>query len=78
MAGGGGNVSLADSEIEDLAQVIITKHMATFAIKYLGLPYETVENLKTIRQSDFTAFNRDLLVLWKNKNPGINQVQVRI
>ena len=74
----GGDLTLTDQDIEDLAQIIVMKHMATIAIKYLELPYETVENLKLIRQGDYAAFNRDLLVLWRNKNPGINQSQVSI
>ena len=69
-------MTLTDSEIEELAQVIITKHMASIALKDLGLPHETVENLKLIRQGDYIALNRDILILWRNKNPGINQVQV--
>ena len=69
---------LRDHEIEDLAQVIVSKHMATIAIKYLEIPYETVENLKLMKQNDYQGFNRDLLILWRNKNPGINQVQVRL
>ena len=56
--------------------VIITKHVESIALKDLGLPHETVENLKLIRQGDYIAFNRDVLVLWRNKTPGINQVQV--
>ena len=40
--------TLTDTQIEDLAQNIVSKHMATIAIKYLELPYETVENLKFI------------------------------
>ena len=68
--------TLADTQIEDLAQIIVSKHMATITIKYLGLTYETVENLKLIRQNDYVAFNRDLLVLWRNMNQGIDQVQV--
>ena len=74
----GGDLTLTDTQIEDLAQIIVSKHMATIAIKYLGLPQETVENLRSIRHNDYAAFNRDLLVLWRNKNPGINQVQVSI
>ena len=70
------DLKLTDSQVEDLAQVIVSKHMATIAIKYLGLPHETVENLKLIRQGDYIAFNRDVLVLWRNKNQGIDQVQV--
>ena len=50
--------------------------MATIAMKDLGIGYETIENLKLIKQNDYIGYNRDLLVLWRNKNPGINQVQV--
>ena len=71
-----GDLKLSDRQVEDLAQIIVSKHMATIAIKYLGLPHETIENLKLIRQGDFAAFNRELIVLWRNKNPGINQIQV--
>ena len=67
---------LSDQEIEGLSEVIVTKHMATIAIKYLGLPQETVENLRSTRHGDSTAFNRDVLVRWRNKNPRINQVKV--
>ena len=70
------DLKLTDSQVEDLAQVIVSKHMATIAIKYLGLFHETVENLKLIRQGDYIAFNRDVLILWRNKNQGIDQVQV--
>ena len=69
-------LKLTDRQVEDLSQIIVSEHMATIAIKYLGLPQETVENLKSIRQSDYVAFNRDPLILWRNKNFGINQVQV--
>ena len=74
----GGDLTLTDTQIEDLAQIIVSKHMATIAIKYLGIPQETVENLRRDRQGDSIAFNRDVLVLWRNKNPGVNQVQVSI
>ena len=67
---------LTDNQIEELAQVIVSKDMATIAITYLGLLGETVENLRSIRQGDNMGFNRDVLTLWRNKNPGINQVQV--
>ena len=50
--------------------------MASIAIKDLEIPHETVENLKLFRQGDYVAFNRDLLSLWRNKNPGIDQAQV--
>ena len=71
-----GDLKLLDSQVEDLAQIIVYRHMVTVAIKYLGIPHETIENLKLIRQGDYIGLNRDLLVLWRNKNPGINQAQV--
>ena len=66
----------SDRQVEDLAEIVVSKHMATIAIKYFELPQETVENLRSIRQGDYIGFNRDVLVLWRNKNQGINQVQV--
>ena len=45
----GGDVTLKDSEIERLARIIIAKHMATIAMKDLGIGYETIENLKIIK-----------------------------
>ena len=74
----GGDLTLTNTHIEDLAQIIVSKHMATIAIKYLGIHQETVENLRLDTQGDSIAFNRDVLVLWRNKNPGINQSQVSI
>ena len=70
------DLKVTDRQIEDLAQVVVSKHMETIAIKYLGLTQVTVDNLRRDRQGDSTAFNRDLLVLWRNKNPGINQSKV--
>ena len=67
---------LSDGQIEDLSKAIVWKHLASIAITYLDLPSETVENIRSIRERDYQGFNRDLLVLWRNKNPEINQVQV--
>ena len=69
-------LTLTDRQIADLSQIIIARHMATIAIQYLGLSQETVENIRFMRQGDYLGFNRDLLVLWRNKNHGVNQVQV--
>ena len=57
----GGDLTFKDHDIEDLAQVIVSKHMATIAIKYLGLSYETVENLKLIRQGDVRRLQQRLV-----------------
>ena len=47
----GGDLILKDQDIEDLAQINASKHMATIAIKYLGLPQVTVQNLNMIHHS---------------------------
>ena len=70
------DLKLTDRRIEDLAQIIASKHMSTIAIQYLGLPQERVDNLRRDLEGDSIAFNRDVLVLWRNKCPGSNQVQV--
>ena len=31
-----GDVKLSDAQVEDLAEIIVSKHMVTIAIKYLG------------------------------------------
>ena len=69
-------VKLSDCEIEGLARDIESRKLESIAIANLGITVKTVNNLKVIRQNDYVAFNRDLLVLWRNKNPGTNQVQV--
>ena len=52
---------LADSQIEELAQVIVSKYMATIAITYLGLLSEMVENLRSIRQGRLHGLQQDVL-----------------
>ena len=68
--------NLTDHQIENLAQIIVSKHMATVAIKYLDLSPETIENITSARRGDYISINRDVLTLWRNKNPGINQIRV--
>ena len=72
----GGDLSLTDSDIEGLSREMKARKMESIAIADLGIGIETVNNLKVIRQGDYVAFNRDLLVLWRNMNQGIDQAQV--
>ena len=67
---------ISDIEIEDLSEVIAIKHMVTIAIKYMGIPQVTVENLRITKQGESMGYNRDVFALWRNKNQGINQAQV--
>ena len=61
--------------IEELSEIITDKNMATIAIKYLGIEYETVENLRSKNRGDITGFNRDILVKWRNKTQGTAQLR---
>ena len=53
-------------------------NMETIAIKYMKIPFETVENLKYNDRGNAVALNRSLLNRWKCMNPGDNQVQVSL
>ena len=70
----GGDLTLTAGDIEGLSEIITDKNMATIAIKYLGIEYETVENLRSKNRGDVTGFNRDVLYKWKNKTQGTTQV----
>ena len=71
-----GYFTVTDDQIEELSRAIPSRNMAPIAFGYLGMTIETVDNLRHIHQNDYIAFNRDVLTLWRNKNYGINQVQV--
>ena len=73
----GGDLTLTSGDIEGLSEIITDKNMATIAIKYLGIEYETVENLRSKNRGDTVGFNRDVLVKWRNKTQGTAQVSLR-
>ena len=61
---------------QGLSTILVSKHLASIAITYLNIPQETVENISLIRQGDYLGSHRDVLIMWRNKNRGENQVQV--
>ena len=73
----GGDVTLTSGDIQGLSEIITDKNMATIAIKYLGIEYETVENLRSQNRGDITGFKRDVLVMWRNKTRGTAQVSFK-
>ena len=76
MASRDGTMSLTDNLIERLSQVIDTTKMETIASVYLGIPSVTMKNERFDNQGNATAFNRDILIAWRNKNYQGNQVKV--
>ena len=50
--------------------------MESVALKYFSIDVEKVLSLKTANRDNPDAFKRELLRIWANKNPGINQVKV--
>ena len=67
--------NLTDRKIAEVAEVIASKHMGTIALKYFGIIQESVDDLRLL-SNDLKDFNRRVLTYWRNKNYGINHVQV--
>ena len=72
----GSDCRLSNHAIEELSEKISGKDMISIAIKYFGVDYDTIDNLKTKHREDITWISRDLLVSWRRSNPGDNPVQV--
>ena len=51
MATGGRN-SLSNRAIEELSEKIAVKEMVSIAIKYFGVDYDEIDNLKTKHRED--------------------------
>ena len=71
------DLKLSESQIEALARDMEARKMKSIAISDLGIGIETVNNLQVIRQGNYVAFTRDLLVLWREQKsrgqPGSGQ-----
>ena len=74
----GGDYRLSNRAIEELSEKISVKDMISVAIKYFGVDYDTIDNLKTKHREDITWISRDLLVSWRRSQPSDNQVQVSL
>ena len=74
----GGDCSLSNRAIEELSEKISVKDMISIGIKYFGVDYDTIENLKTKHREDITWISRHLLVSWRRSQPSDNQVQVSL
>ena len=72
----GGERRITDSMIACLAEAISAKNLESIAMKYMGIEWETLENLKRQYRDDIQGFSRDIIRKWCYMNPGPDQVKV--
>ena len=66
---------LTPRQIVLLARVVSADNMAAIAEGYMGIDDPTIKNKKYENKDDAEAFNREIIKIWANNNPG-NQTQV--
>ena len=69
-------VSVTNKDIARLAEAISAKNMELIAIKYMGIEWATLENLKRENKEDAQAFSRDIIRKWCYMNSGPDEVKV--
>ena len=72
---GDGIERLSNNQIVRLSYAIAAGDMEAIAQGYMNIDHETVKNLRDDNRGA-QAFNRAVIHLWMNKNPGPNQAQV--
>ena len=66
---------LTQNQIVRLASSISMNNMAAIAEGYMDISDEVVKNKKSENKDDAEAFNREIIKIWRNKNPD-NQIKV--
>ena len=66
---------LTNKQIVSLAASISAINMAAIAEGYMNICDVTIKNKKSENQNDAEAFNREIIKIWRNKNPD-NQIKV--
>ena len=72
----GGDASETNKDIVRLAEAISAKNVESIALRYMGIEWETLENLKTENKDDAKGFSRDVIRVWCNMNSGPDQIKV--
>ena len=72
----GGDASVTNKDIVRLAEAISAKNVESIALGYMGIEWETLENLKTENKDDAKGFSRDVIRRWCNMNSGPDQIKV--
>ena len=72
----GGVRCISNKMIVRLAESISARNLELIAMKYLGIEWETLENLKRQHREDVQAFSRDVIRKWCYMNSGPDQIEV--
>ena len=72
----GGERSISNNMIVRLAEAISAKNLELIAMKYMGIEWATLENLKRQHRDDIEAFSRDVIRKWCYTNSGPDQKEV--
>ena len=67
---------VTNEDIVRLAEAISAKNMEAIAMKYMGIDWETLENLRRENKEDAQAFSRGVIRKWCYMNSGPDQVKV--
>ena len=67
---------LTNEYIVQLGRAISSPDMESIAVGYFKIDEETIKNLRYEHRGNAEAFNRGVLKLWANQNPGSDQVEV--
>ena len=68
--------TLTDEKIARLSPKITKRSMESIALTHMKMDNETVNAIDVIAQNNPHKFTRDIIFLWRNKNPAINHVKV--
>ena len=68
--------SITNKDIARLAEAISAKNMELIAMKYMGIEWATLENLKRENKEDAQAFSREVIRKWCYMNFRPDQVKV--
>ena len=66
---------LTQNQIVRLASSISMNNVAAIAEGYMDISDEVVKNKRSENKDDAEAFNREIIKIWRNKNPD-NQIKV--
>ena len=66
---------LTPKQIVRLARAVTVNNMAAIAEGYMDIDDVTIKNTKSENKDDAEGFNREIIKIWRNKNPD-DQIKV--